>query len=310
MNKIIIILIIGVLLFIVTIFAVAKLPFFKKSSIPKKDGFINMYNGLPNAYEKKLQLFGSGTVEEVSGNFGIKEGYFAKRNTQGDGWVYVKNGFPIVWDGTKDGPIMIYSNEYTLNDKDAERYGLGASSLTEDGLVAYISSVETSRKLECFTSFPVHVLFQKLEDIDPTRKGETSTSRYTLYLPIEIPNTIVEQADVEDLIEVFSFVHRSIMENKSALGELSSSDEISDFMKMYTQEKIRGGPINELLKSKVLAPNLSAIRMFAEDPKTYETCESKNLSPEFVASRVPTSIRSAIIAQQEILRKKTEERLK
>lgn len=182
----------------------------KPTYVPKKDGIINTYNSLPNAFEKKKLLFESGAIEEVAGSFGIIEGNYFKINKNGEGWGFIKNRSTIMWDGTEGGTIDMYQYSVPLHTYNAN-YSLSLYS--------------------CFLGFPVSLDTKQGKDLGDNTLGDKSSS----YIVVHIPNEIVAKGDIQDLMTVVTVVNHAMMVGSPAIyGEFASVHDTIP----YVQDRI------------------------------------------------------------------------
>jgi hypothetical protein len=175
----------------------------KGSPLSKKDGFITHYNSLFHAFEKKEQLFNSGAIDEVTASFGLSKGEFSKKNEHGEGWSFIKNGTPIMWDGTKDGTVDIYVYWDIVENDNASK------EMWSEGSLLYMG--DRASLLSCYLGLPVTLALKSFKDVGNSHLMGTYENMNGVWFVVTLPNEVLEKSDIDDVTKVFSFAHNGIL---------------------------------------------------------------------------------------------------
>ncbi len=237
--------------------------FFKEYS-PKEDGFINRYNSLPSAFEKKQQLFGSGSIEEVSGSFGFGKGSFSRTNQSGDGWSFIKNDTPILWDGTEEGTVDLYKF-WDENGSDKHLY--------------YFDQ-ETAANFSCYLGLPVSAEVKSYKEVGSNSMGN-SVGENAVWIVVSIPNDMFKKASIEELMTVFSFVHESFLPSRMEYfyeGLEKNIEFIKQRISFEEDSSAKGGLYRGRIKdSKVLGEQYMRLKNYAENPSLLQKCQEEKM---------------------------------
>lgn len=266
----------GSILAIFVLFAGYKLQRSPKEITPAKDGFINKYNSLPTAFEKKQQLFETGAIEEVASSFGIRAGTFSKTNQTGDGWSFIKNKSPILWDGTKDGTIDLYQDWETLQKSD------GSKEVLSPGMKYLLQ--ERASLLSCYLGFPVSIVTKSYKEVGNSYLMGSYADAGAVWFVISIPNDVIEKADIEELIKTVTFATHAllVLKNPSDVASFDGTEQtlayIKDRIAREEDPKAEDNMFQVKIKdSKVLGGQYLLLKSFAANPNLLTECMEEKM---------------------------------
>lgn len=237
--------------------------FFKEYS-PKEDGFINRYNSLPSSFEKKQQLFGSGSIEEVSGSFGIRAGTFSRTNQASDGWSFVKNGTPVLWDGTEEGTVNMY------------RYW--DENVSDEGV--YYLHQKTAANFSCYFGLPASTEVKTYKEVG-SNSMTASEEEKAVWIVVSIPNDMLKKANIEELVTIFSFVHDAFLPSRMEYfyeGLEKNIEFIKQRISFEEDSSAKGSFYRGRIKdSKVLSEQYVRLKGYVENPSLLQKCQEEKM---------------------------------